>query len=390
MAVSIAIRGAGAAGLSAARAVVTAVPDARITIFDRRPRLPHPRRTFCFFDYPEAQRPVEPARRWAKVAFSGPSFERVIDCEQNPYAMIEGDRFYGQVVPELEGRGVRFHWNARWVETEANAVVTESGRHTADVVIDAAFSAGGRQAALWQSFFGLWVETAQPCFRPDVASLMSLVPADPGVSLSFVYLLPLSPTRALVEHTSYHGTPLSSHWHRKRLMQWLGERNVTVAREMGSEYGAIPLGLERGQGVEGVCRIGSEGGAIRPSTGYAFQALQRQAAKVARAIAAGQKPADDVGAAAYPAWMTAADGLFLRAMAQDPEHGLGLMERLLGTARAESLIPFLSGSAQPLEALRTMVCVPKARMIWSLCRPWPRRRAPLTAMAVKPAYGARR
>ncbi|MBZ2187376.1 MAG: hypothetical protein K7J46_21960 [Bryobacter sp.] len=377
MAVSIAIRGAGAAGLSAARAILEVAPGSQITVFDRRARLPHPRRTFCFFETPEALRPVEPSRRWNEIEFSGPGFARVIDCANQPYAMIEGDQFFGQMIRELEQRGVSFQWNARSVEVKGEAVVTENGRHEADVVIDAAYSAAGRQATLWQSFFGLWVETAQPSFEPNVASLMNLVPAEDGASLSFVYLLPLSATRALVEHTPYNGTPLSSHWHRKRLMQWMAERNLSVVRETGSEYGAIPLGLESREGVQGVCRIGSDGGAIRPSTGYAFQALQRQAAGVARVIAAGKRPDEDWRAAAYPAWLTAADGLFLRAMARDPEHGTRLMGRLLGRADAESLISFLSGSAGVIEALRTMVCVPKARMIWSLCGPGTRKRTPL-------------
>ncbi|MFO0284367.1 MAG: hypothetical protein ACK532_20915, partial [Acidobacteriota bacterium] len=62
---------------------------------------------------------------------------------------------------------------------------------------------------------------------------------------------------------------------------------------------------------------------------------------------------------------------------RDPEHGTELMGRLLGRADAESLISFLSGSAGVIEALRTMVCVPKARMIWSLCGPGTRKRTPL-------------
>ncbi len=48
-ALTIGIRGAGLSGLSVARELITREPNAKITLFDTRPRLPHLSRTFCFF-----------------------------------------------------------------------------------------------------------------------------------------------------------------------------------------------------------------------------------------------------------------------------------------------------------------------------------------------------
>jgi lycopene beta-cyclase len=365
MSLQIAIRGAGAAGLSLARAILAQQPTASVALFDRRPRLPHPRRTFCFFRDQHAICPVPVAHEWNQVRFRGPHFDRIIDCSHTPYSMIRGVDFFGVTLTTLEAQGARLVWDCSHVELDPAGLATEGGLHRADVVVDAALDRSASHALLWQSFLGVWVETARPAFDPNVAVLMDLQESTPDLPLSFIYVLPTSPTTALVEHTAYHPFPLPRAWHRERCLRWLLEHSIAVAAEGDSEYGTIPLGLRLPPVVDGVPRIGSIGGAVRPSTGYAFQTIQRQAVELAGRILEGHPETPS----AYPGWLRWADELFLQALTREPHRGLHLMEQLLAHAPAKELLLFLGGRANPLQSLRVMMHVPKMQMVHSLSLP---------------------
>lgn len=361
---SIAIRGAGAAGLSLARALLERMPEASVSIFDRRPRFPHPKRTFCFFADPGAICPVPPTYRWNRVILAGTDFKRILDCHDTPYTLTHGDGFFTTLLADLESRGVQFYWACDDVEIDRNQILTGGRAHAFDLVVDAAFNAEGREAVLWQSFTGIWVRSPQPIFNPEAALLMELQDCEPGTPLRFAYLLPTSPYTALIEHTAFSPRPFPRGWHLERCRAWLAARGWGGIEEEDSEYGAIPLGLKsRSAGLS----VGSAGGAIRASTGYAFQTIQHQVANLAQQIADSPPHLRLTQPTAFPAWMKLGDHLFLQALASAPSRGTAMMEQLLTQAPERELIRFLAGQASLWEALRVMVKVPKVAMIRALC-----------------------
>lgn len=369
MSMRIAIRGAGAAGLSLAQRVLEHDPDARLTLFDQRPRWPHPARTFCYFLDPETPAVVPPTHRWNRVAFAGAGFRRSLSCGDRPYCLTRGKDFFGPVLRRLEQHGVEFHWECREVQAERHQVAWDGRVRSFDVVVDAAFRPERQQAVLWQSFAGAWVTARRAVFTPGEALLMDLQEPGDGIPAEFVYVLPTSPYAALVEHTVFAPQPMPSGWHWARCHAWLARQRITAVSEETREYGAIPLGLrEEPVARGGPLRIGSSAGAIRASTGYAFLTIQRQAAELAQRIAAGTAlQPDQAERPAYPAWLRLADRLFLQALARAPRRGSEMLGQLLATAPERELLRFLAGRVSPAEALRVMVHVPKRTMVRSLC-----------------------
>lgn len=364
MPLSIAIRGAGAAGLSLARALLQRMPGATVSIFDRRPKLPNPKRTFCFFADSDAICPVPPVHQWNTVIMAGKDFTRGLDCRESPYTLTRGDLFFNTLLADLESRGVRFHWACDDVQIDEHQVRTNDQSYSFDLVVDAAFRAEGSEAILWQSFTGIWVRSPKPIFNPEAALLMDLQECDPGTPLRFAYLLPTSPHTALIEHTAFSPRPFPRAWHLDRCRHWLAARGWGGIAEEDSEYGAIPLGLKsRSSGLS----VGSAGGAIRASTGYAFQTIQHQVSDLAQRIADSQPRFRLTQQSAFPAWMRLSDHLFLRALAGAPSRGTALMRQLLTQAPERELIRFLAGQASLWESLRVMVKVPKLAMIRALC-----------------------
>ena len=367
---SVGIRGAGVAGLSLARALLRRAPNIRITIFDRRPRLPHPTRTFCFFDDGRLPSGIKPDHAWASVRFSGRGFSRVVSCEGAPYSLVRGESFFGGALAELEQHGVELRWECGSVELEPGAVRVGSERTEFGLVVDAAFAPEGQRPILWQSFAGLWVRSQSDCFDPQEALLMDLGESSSDAPVSFVYVLPTSRRSALIEHTTFSQERLPAERHLTAAHAWAAERGLPQLVVEETEAGSIPMGLPFKINRAGPLQVGSAAGAIRAATGYAFQSILRQAEGVAEEVASRVVRGGQGAFAApetTPPWMRFGDTLFLKTLARAPLQGSVLMERLLSRAPDRQLLSFLGGSASLLDALRVMRCVPKGPMLRTLC-----------------------
>lgn len=277
--------------------------------------------------------------------------------------MIRGDDFFEHTLRALERQGARFEWERRAVEVRGASIETDRDSRTFDAVIDAAFEATRAPSILWQSFAGVWITTEADFFDSSTATLMDLHASSAEAPVGFMYILPTSPRRALVEHTTFSPSPLSEDSHIERCVEWIMDYTPSGTQLGEREYGVIPMGLKE-RSHTGHCVVGSASGAVRPATGYAFVSVQRQAQEMARRVLAGNISTT----ANYPRWVEVADTLFLTALRNAPEHGAEIMSGLLSSAPADRLISFLAGTASFRDALSVWLSVPKRIMLRSLVR----------------------
>jgi lycopene beta-cyclase len=369
--ISVAIRGAGIAGLSFADALCKHVPGVSVSIFDVRSRLPHPARTFCFFADQHTQNTLPLTHQWRSVAFAGPNFRRIIPCHTTPYALLRGDDIFTKLLTDLEAAKVSFHWECSSVEISPRELTVDGITRRFDLVVDAAFSTHNSSATLWQSFAGLWVKSGRPVFNPDTALLLDLDVAKVNAAVYFIYLLPTSATTALIEHTVFAPKPLTREQHIAECQRWAMRQEYTDLTVIDTEYGLIPMGLKSHDVSRTLPRIGTAGGAVRASTGYAFKTTLRQVEQLARMIAAALQSGENLPSLTpppLPAWMRITDRVFVKALANVPRNGQQIMNELLRTAPERELLSFLAGTASFSEALRVMKCVPKCSMVKALTR----------------------
>ncbi len=143
---------------------------------------------------------------------------------------------------------------------------------------------------VWQHFKGWVVKTEKPFFDPTRATLMDFR-VDQGDDTRFFYLLPTSETEALVELAIFSPSIPESNYYDNFLNTYLKEEvgltNWTITHE---EVGAIPMTSHNFQtdNSKRVIRIGTNGGAVKASSGYAFTRVQKQVAAVTNQIASGQ------------------------------------------------------------------------------------------------------
>ncbi|MEM1413409.1 MAG: FAD-dependent oxidoreductase [Myxococcota bacterium] len=237
---------------------------------------------------------------------------------------------------------------------EATEVVLEDGTSLlARDVVDtrpAALVETPETPRFWQHFEGWFVKTERPFFSTDVATLMDFRPYRDGVH--FLYVLPFSETEALVEDTYFD--------QRRR-----GAYVSTLERELASagpyaitrkEAGCLPMSTGKpASAPPGVARLGLGGAAAKPSTGYAFVFIQRQAKAMADELDAGRRPRTQPP---RTPWTTTLDDVFLSYLRRHPERGPALFLRMFERNAADVVARFLMERTTPAEDVALMLTMP--------------------------------
>ena len=237
-------------------------------------------------------------------------------------------------------------------------------------------SSGRRVGSLLQHFFGQTIRLDRPTFDPTCATLMDFrAPQADGPH--FVYLLPLSTTEALVENTYLFPFEATAERHRLEIADYLRERyglapsSYTVIEE---EAGAIPMSAARLPVAtrSRITPIGLAGGAARPSSGYAFLRIQRQARELAARIASGEDPTSDVARRTLgPAKYGFFDAIFLRTLADRPDLAPRIFARMFDRAGPAALVRFLGERSTVFDDLQVVAALPKAPFVSAALRSVP-------------------
>lgn len=267
--------GAGPAGLSLAEALLDGPMRGRQVLVVDAPSAAADRHAFAWW----SDRPLRwddlAWASWSRVAVRGPGQRTAVDLGAWRYRVIDGEVLQRTVRTRLQGRA-----GLTWIEatvdgiedglTEARVVAGAQAWH-GSWVFDSRYRMGDHvvddgAVDLRQAFSGWWIRAPRPLFDPDLPVLMDLnLPQD--THLRFLYVLPRSPTEALVEGVSMGpdaSVPDVPAW----VARNLGD-DVEVTR---AEGGITPMttGTFPRRAGRRVLKVGVAGGRIKPSTGYAL------------------------------------------------------------------------------------------------------------------------
>ncbi|MEV1332956.1 lycopene cyclase family protein [Micromonospora costi] len=355
------VGGGGAASLVLAALDRRGIRGLRVAVVDPVHRRGQDR-TWAFWGRPGGDLDPLLSASWRQVEVVTPAARRTLDLAPLRYAMLRSGPLYDRAAEAERRLGVTRVVAAvdRVDDDGERALVrTAGGGPTvrAGWVLDSRPRPPARPGRTrWlQHFRGWWLAADRPVFDPGRAVLMDFRTRQPSRGVSFGYVLPVSDRYALVEYTEFGPTLLSGAGYDAALAGYrdllgLDPARLTV-REV--ENGVIPMtdGPFVARPSPRVVRLGTAGGATRPSTGFTFSAMRRQAEQIAAALAAGRPP---VPAPAYPRrhrWM---DAVALRALDRGPVGGPEFFDRLFDRNPAERVLRFLDGTTTPAEELAVM------------------------------------
>ncbi|MEH0985812.1 lycopene cyclase family protein [Micromonospora sp. CPCC 205556] len=327
-------------------------------------------RTWAFWGRPDADLDPMLSASWQRVEVTTSAGRRLLDLAPLRYAMVRSAPVYERAAEAERRLGVTRIDAPVGALDDDGATVTvrdDDGRTLlrAGWVLDSRPRPPRRpgRTSWLQHFRGWWLESATPVFDPGRAVLMDFRTPQPARGVSFGYVLPVSDRYALVEYTEFSPELLGDAGYDAGLRGYADLLGLDLAaltvREV--ENGVIPMtdAPFDGRPSPRVVRLGTAGGATRPSTGFTFAAMHRQADEVARALAAGRAP---VPRPAYPRrhlWM---DAVALRALDRGAVGGPEFFDRLFDRNPAERVLRFLDGATSPAEDLAVMRSSPLLSM----------------------------
>lgn len=282
------IVGAGCAGLSLLMRMLddSSLKSKSILLVDRVAKQQNDR-TWCFWERGEGF--FEPAvcHQWQNLYVRHSRGEKKIDLGAYSYKMIRGADFYRYCFDKIRGFS-----NVNVLYGEVSEIDAEKGTL---VVNDRVYSAGRvfssvllappllkpGQWYLLQHFRGWWIETETDCFDPANADLMNFRTSQEH-GCTFLYVLPLSKRRALVEYTLFSEEKLEPEQYDKGLRDFIAEElKLKEYRIVETENGVIPMtNLVFPSGEGKITFIGTAGGQTKASTGYTFQFIQRHSENI--------------------------------------------------------------------------------------------------------------
>ncbi|HYW16634.1 MAG TPA: lycopene beta-cyclase CrtY [Allosphingosinicella sp.] len=277
------VAGGGLAGCLVALALAQRRPDLDVLILDEGQSFGG-NHIWSFFDGDVEERDrwlIEPlvGRRWSDHEVRFPARFRTLGFGYNSVRSSDLDgRMRSILAPD------RYRLGCRIAEVGPDHVTLASGERIAAAAVVDARGAGPlpRLDLAWQKFVGLTCrfERDHGIARPIIMD--SCVEQDDGYR--FVYSLPFSPTRMLVEDTYYSTSlildvPLV----RCRVESYLRRRGLEPAEIVAEEAGVLPILL--GGRLEDlwsasdppVARLGLRGGFFHPTTGYSLPDAVRNA-----------------------------------------------------------------------------------------------------------------
>jgi lycopene beta-cyclase len=130
---------------------------------------------------------------------------------------------------------------------------------------------------LQQHFIGWFVKTEAPIFDQDTMVFMDF-DLDQKNNTRFMYVLPFSPTEALVEYTLFSKDLLKDEEYEAEITQYLNQRKAGKVSVTATEKGSIPMtayNFDQHNSAH-LMHIGTAGGWTKASTGFTFQKSQEK------------------------------------------------------------------------------------------------------------------
>jgi lycopene beta-cyclase len=359
---SVAIIGAGCAGLVLAHALDR---GQHVDIFDPHP-LPRPDHIWSYWDFgePYFQLPRTISKgnwqHWDIITHKGASR---LTGQKARYRAISSAVYEKHLLAKINQ-----HSNTHVIAQKVGKCSSEKGMLALETdqatttryqrVFDTAryrVSPNG----LVQHFLGQWVSTSANCFDKSVVTLMDFRVSQTA-GIHFIYLLPLTPRKALIESTVFSAAPLASDWYRGQIATYLKQfypgRVFKIETE---ESGAIPMAELLPSTRDPATPVGLVGGALRASSGYAFAQIHRQI-ETMRQI--GFRHAE-AGASNFERWM---DRIFLRVLIRAPERASELFLRIAQQLSGDEFGQFMNGRAPWRVILKVIRAMPKSLFLRAL------------------------
>lgn len=369
------IAGAGAAGLSlAVQLVNNGVARHKTILLADREEKNRNDRTWCFWE--KEAGPFEPVvyKQWNHLVVDTGKTLKLCAIAPYAYKMIRGMDFYRYCHEQLarEKNITRITGEITAIENNGNgASVTVNGTvftaaYVFSSILTVAPQVSYKQHYLLQHFKGWIIETGPDCFDADAAVFMDFrIPQKNDTR--FVYVLPFSANKALVEYTVFSKDIIPDEEYdaglKEYIRQYITGENYQIS---DTEKGVIPMTDYRFPRRDGnVFYMGTAGGNTRGSSGFTFKNIQKHTAAIAEKLKHNEIPEVNYVMNRRAAFY---DSILLGVLDNHYCAGKTVFTRLFRKRKTVDILSFLDGNSSFFTELKMITAEPKWPFIKSAFR----------------------
>ncbi|MEX0287800.1 MAG: lycopene cyclase family protein [Flavobacteriaceae bacterium] len=281
------IIGAGAAGLMLADALGKhpRFKNTSVLLLEKDSKSSNDR-TWCFWEKGSGNFEDILYKTWNTIYFRGKDFDATLNITPYKYKMVRGADFYQAYLRRIEDYA-NINLRTETVlevkdEGKRVSVSTVDNKYTATKVFNSIFDFRSlleqkKYPVLQQHFIGWFIKTKKAVFDAGRATFMDFSVPQKG-NTRFMYVLPFSENRALVEYTLFSESLLKKEAYEDAIAEYLREKFALEDFEIQeTEQGSIPMTCYNFEdhNTANVLHIGTAGGWSKPSTGYTFMNTYR-------------------------------------------------------------------------------------------------------------------
>ena len=214
--------------------------------------------------------------------------------------------------------------------------------------------------SLLQHFKGWVIKTKNNHFDDTTGTLMDFR-LDQKNGVTFMYVLPTSPTEALVEYTLFSPALLDKQIYKEELRSYIKDYlKIDDYEIIHEEFGVIPMSLAEFYQSTGpqsrIINIGTAGGFTKASSGYTFQFIQKNSKSIVDKLKVGKAPIQK---------QTFRDKMFqwydytlLDVLLSNKMTGKAVFSAMFKKLPAEKILLFLNNESSVLDELKIVSSLP--------------------------------
>jgi lycopene beta-cyclase len=262
--------------------------DKTILLIDQDPKKSNDR-TWCFWDDTSAFDAIL-SKKWDVALFANENFQRNLDLKHYQYKMLQGLDFYNMIFDLISSNNnihfvhkkvIDFQEFENYCEVKTSANGLEES-YTCDKIFNSIFNPElvkkqSEYPLLQQHFIGWFIKSKEAVFNPDFATFMDFSVEQRG-NTRFMYILPTSPTEALLEYTLFSADLLAPEEYETEIQKYIQELGITDYEIVEKEKGNIPMTCYKfwEHNTKNMINIGSAGGWTKASTGFTFKNVTKK------------------------------------------------------------------------------------------------------------------
>lgn len=364
------ITGSGASGLMLAYRMSKDpfFNDCSILIIDKEKKEANDR-TWCFWENNTGEWDHLVYKSWNTILFKSNFFKKEIPLDSYSYKMIRSADFYKQLRKILYSKE-----NFTIIEDRVEnikdeetfvRVKTSTNRYKANKVFNSidfkkSFENQSEYPILLQHFKGWFIETDTDVFNDSIATLMDFT-IQQKQNTRFMYVLPLTPRKALFEYTLFSKNTLSNDEYESEISTYIKNKGVVNYKIYEKEKGIIPMTSYKfwNHNSKNVLHIGTVGGWTKSSTGYTFRNITKKTKQIVDFL----KKESDFRNFRKKTRFWWYDLLMIDVLTKDNHFGSKLFSRLFQRNSVSNIFKFLDDESNLFQEVRIILSIPPLKFI---------------------------